>query len=393
MKIGISTSVVQRGRTGIAQYLFALLRAFAMEGSGHEFTLFVLEEDRPLFEFISDRMQIVIVPERFRPAVRNILWHQFYLPRLARKLRLDVLHVPSYRRLVWNAPCATVATIHDLAPFKVAGKYDYARMFYGRVVVKRIARRQTGVIAISQNTAADINQFIGLDSSRITTVHNGLEHERFRPEDHGKASLWAEQKWNLKSPFFLYVARLEHPGKNHVRLISAFNQFKNTSGSDWQLVLGGSNWHGAEAIHQAISTSPFASDIRSLGFVSNEDLPNLYRAASIFVYPSLYEGFGLPPIEAMACGCPVVASDRGSLAEVIGDAALVVDPEDVSDMKSKLARVAAEPDLRARLRAAGLERAQSFNWNKTARATLDVYVRAVQKVGQRETQTGSLVEA
>lgn len=379
MRIGISTSVVQRGRTGIAQYLFALLRAFAIEGSGHEFVLFVLEEDRALFDFISGRMEIVTVSERFRSAVRNILWHQLYLPGLARKHRLDVLHVPSYRRLVWNAPCATVATIHDLAPFRVAGKYDYARMFYGKVVVKRIARRQSEVIAISQNTASDIEEFLGLEGSRVTVIHNGLEHERFQPGDPEKAALLAAQKWNLKSPFFLYVARLEHPGKNHVRLISAFNQFKNTSKSDWQLVLGGSDWNGAETIHQAITASPFASDIRSLGFVSNEDLPNLYRAASAFVYPSLYEGFGLPPVEAMACGCPVIASDRGSLREVIGNAAVIVDPEDVSDIKSKLAKVAADPEFRAQLRVGGLERAQSFNWNKTARATLEVYSRAVQK--------------
>ncbi|MDB6020644.1 MAG: glycosyltransferase family 1 protein, partial [Pedosphaera sp.] len=154
MNIGVSTSVIQRGRTGIAQYLFALLRAF-LPGAEHEFTLFVLEEDVSLFDFLADRMRIVRVPESFRPPVKNILWHQAELPRLARQFKLDVLHVPSYRRLLWPQPCALVATIHDLAPFRVARKYDWRRMFYGRVVVRQLARRQDRVIAISQNTARD----------------------------------------------------------------------------------------------------------------------------------------------------------------------------------------------------------------------------------------------
>src|SRR5213076_81814 len=122
----------------------------------HRFTLFVLAEDLPLFDFARDKMEFVVVPERFRPPVKNILWHQTELPSLVRQLRLDVLHVPSYRRLLWPKPCALVATIHDLAPFHVARKYDWKRMFYGRVVARKLARRQDEIIAISANTARDI---------------------------------------------------------------------------------------------------------------------------------------------------------------------------------------------------------------------------------------------
>src|SRR6185503_13324463 len=156
---------------------------------------------------------------------------------------------------------------------------------------------------------------------------------------------------------------LEHPGKNHVRLISAFNQFKSATGSDWQLVFGGSDWHGAEAIHAAARQSPFASDIRMLGFVADEQLPDLYRAAEVFVYPSLYEGFGMPPIEAMACGCPVICSTRGSLGEIVGNAAAIVDPENVDSMAKQLSLLAKDGNLRERFRQAGLARARNFDWN------------------------------
>src|SRR5262249_37902983 len=137
MRIGISTSVIQRGKTGIAQYLFALLRAFLPYASENQFALFVLEEDLPLFDFVRDKMQLVPVAEKFRPPVKNILWHQRVLPQLARDLQLDVLHVPSYRRMLWSGPCPLIATIHDLAPFRVPKKYSTARMFYGRVVARQ----------------------------------------------------------------------------------------------------------------------------------------------------------------------------------------------------------------------------------------------------------------
>jgi glycosyltransferase involved in cell wall biosynthesis len=373
MRIGISTSVIQRGQTGIAQYVFALLRALAAEAHEHEFFLFALQEDLPLFDFVKGRMHLMPVAEEFRPPVKNILWHQHSLPQLARTLQLDTLHVPSYRRLLWPRPCRLVATIHDLAPFRVKKKYDWKRMFYGRVIARRLAQRQDEIIAISENTARDIVNFFHVPRSRIRVVHNGVEHERFFPGNREQAQAEVERRHNLSAPFFLYIARLEHPAKNHVRLIEAFNQFKAATRSPWQLVLAGSDWHGAEAIHAAARQSPFAADIRLPGFVANEDLPDLYRAAEVFVYPSLYEGFGMPPIEAMACGCPVISSSRGSLGEVVGDAAAIIDPEDVFSMSQQLILLANDACAREHLRAAGLVRAAQFDWSLTAAQTLSAY--------------------
>ena len=376
MRIGISTSVIQRGKTGVAQYVFDLLRAFLSNSSKDDFVLFVLEQDMPLFDFCAGKVQFSVVPERFRPAVRNILWHQTRLPALARSLRLDVLHVPSYRRLLWRRPCPLVATIHDLAPFHVAKKYDWKRMFYGRVVVRRLARRQNEIIAISENTACDIVRFFGIPRERITVIHNGLDHQRFVPSPPDLSPKLAAERFGLNSPFFLYLARLEHPGKNHVGLISAFEEFKAASGSNWLLVFGGSDWHGAQVIHNAIKNSKYAADIRCLGFVADDQLPDLYRSADVFVYPSLYEGFGMPPIETMACGCPVISSDRGSLGEVLGDAAAIVNPDDFHTIAKQMWIMATDDAARNRFRAAGLARAAHFDWNRTAAETLAVYRRA-----------------
>jgi glycosyltransferase involved in cell wall biosynthesis len=373
MRIGISTSVIQRGKTGIAQYLFALLRAFLPYANENRFVLFVLAEDLPLFDFAKGFMQVVPVSEQFRPPIKNILWHQNVLPRLVRSLQLDVLHVPSYRRMLWPRPCPLVATIHDLAPFRVPKKYSWARMFYGRVIARRLARRQDAIIAISENTARDIREFFDVPPGRVRVIHNSVEHDRFFPGSREEARAEMARRHQLRTPFFLYVARLEHPAKNHVRLISAFNQFKTATRSDWQLVFGGSDWHGAEAIHAAARLSPFASDIRFLGFVADEELPDLYRAAETFVYPSLYEGFGMPPLEAMACGCPVICSTRGSLGEVVGEAAAIIEPEETASMTQQLALLASDPRVRERLRDAGLAQAKKFDWNRTAVETLSLY--------------------
>jgi glycosyltransferase involved in cell wall biosynthesis len=251
-------------------------------------------------------------------------------------------------------------------------------MLYGRTIARRLARRQDEIIAISQSTARDVMKFYGISAERISVVHNGLDHERFCPNDPLRAKRWVEDRYGLSAPFFLYVARLEHPAKNHVRLIAAFSQFKAATRSPWQLVFAGVDGHGAEAVHRAIHQSPFASDIHSFGFVDDDHLSELYRAAAAFVYPSLFEGFGLPPLEAMACGCPVLSSNAGSLEEVLGGAALVLNPEDVTDMTEKLCQVAASPELRRELCGKGFSRARCFDWQKTAAKTLEVYERAVQ---------------
>lgn len=376
MRIGLSTSVIQRGKSGVGQYVLALVRALLAESADHEFTLFVLEEDRPLFAFAEGAMRIVPVAEKHRPPVANILWHQVTLPRLVQQLGIEVLHIPSYRRLLSRRPCALVATIHDLAPFRLPGKYDWARMFYGRVVVRQLARRQDQIVAVSRATADDVTRFFGVPAGRLTIIPNGVDHSRFTPGGRAAARVEITQRHGVRPPFFLYVSRLEHPAKNHARLITAFSQFKTRAPSPWQLVLVGSDWHGAAAIHELVRHSPFAEDIRSPGFVPAEDLPTWYRAATVTVYPSLFEGFGLPPLEAMACGCPVLASAGGAVGEVCGTAAAPVDPTDVNDLTRQLVRIAHDGEWRERLRAAGLVQAQRYDWRRTAAETLNVYRRA-----------------
>lgn len=377
MRIAISTSVIQRGKSGVGQYVLALVRALLDQPGDHQLVLLVLKDDVSLFQFAVGRAEIVIVSEKYRAPVTNILWHQTVLPALLRQHHIDVLHVPSYRRLLWRPSCARVATIHDLAPFHVQAKYDAARMFYGRVVVKHLARSQDEIIAVSTHTARDVERFFGIPTGRQQVIHNGIDPTRFHPGDRELARTDVAHRWNLDAPYFLFISRLEHPAKNHVRLIEAFNQFKHHTKSNWLLALGGSDWHGAEQIRAAAAQSPFARDIRFLGFVADAALPNLYRAAETLVYPSLFEGFGLPPVEAMACGCPVLSSTRGALAEVVAGSADTIEPEDIASLAAGLERMASSESWRDRWRAAGLANARRFDWVTNAQQVLTVYRKAL----------------
>jgi len=312
--------------------------------------------------------------------VRNVAWHQLVLPGIARREGFDLIHIPSYRRIVACLPCPQLVTIHDCAAFAVAGKYDFARMFYGRVVVKWLARHATRITTVSQTTANDVITYFGLPAKRVDVIWNGIDHKRFKPVKEGVADEHLRSHFQQEAPYFIYLARLEHPGKNHIRLIEAFEMWAAKHPEmPHELWLGGADWHGAEIIRARAASSPLSKRIRFLGFVSMEDLPLLYAGAEAMIYPSLFEGFGLPPIEAMACGCPVIASGSGSLEEVTGNACLRVDPLAPAIMAGAFEQITQDQMLRTDLIQRGIAHASQFSWERAAAKLLKSYWAALGK--------------
>ena len=369
LRVGLSTSVGQRGRSGVATYLFGLIDGLLKSSPDIRLTLFGLANDKALFNRWLDRCEWKEVSEFWRPAVRDIFFHQFLLPRRLTRAGCDVVHIPSYRRVLAHSRTPQVLTIHDCASFRLRGKYDAARNFYTQRVVVPMARRVRQLIAVSAATAQDITRFYGRRSSEIDVIWNGIDHDRFQPSATAEAPA-------LDCPYFLYVARLEHPAKNHVRLIEAFERLlARHPHVPHQLVLAGSDWHGAEAIHARVAQSPVRNRILTPGFVRPAALAGWYAGAEAMVYPSLFEGFGLPPIEAMACGCPVVCSDRGSLGEVVGNAARLVDPDSPADIAAGLLEML-QPARREAWRQRGLGHAARFDWRDVGQRTAAIYRRA-----------------
>jgi glycosyltransferase involved in cell wall biosynthesis len=362
-RILLSAGMIQRGRSGVGRYVIEISRHIAVDPSV-ELVIAGLDEDRSLFPWIGDA-HWVSIPAAAAKGPANLAWHQLKLPGVLRRERIDVLHIPSYRRIIARSPVPQLATIHDCAPFHLRDKYGALRGFFGRVIVPRLARRCAHILTVSHATGRDLVQFMQLPEEQITVIWNGIDEDHYQPPSAEAMDAFRETK-HLNAPVFLYIARLEHPGKNHVRLIEAFEKVEGEP----LLVLGGADWHGAEVIHQRVKDSIARERILMPGFMEEAEMPLWYGTAHAMVFPSLFEGFGLPVAEAMACGTRVIASDRGSIPEVGGEAAEYIDPTSVDDLARSMQAVLSESvEQRERRIKDGHAQAAKFSWRLAAEQT------------------------
>lgn len=380
MNIGITTFGCDAGRSGIGRYAIQLLRALDAVDTDAVFEVLLHKSDEAALLPEAHRFKRAYVSERFRHPGINVAWHQLGLARHCAKARYDVLFLPAgNRRVPFSAPCPVVGAVHDFASIHVEGKYDPLRMFYIKHVLPMLVRRLTHVITGSEDAKKDIVEFAGVPEDRVTVIPLGVDRQVYSPGDKEAARSRIGAKYGLTAPYVLYISRIEHPGKNHVPLIQAFSRLKETAGLSHQLLLIGSDWTRAEEVHAAAAASSCAKDIVFTGFASGADLPDLYRAADLFVFPSLFEGFGMPILEAMACGIPIACSNTSSLPEVAGDATLLFDPSNSAAMEDAMRRLLTDPDLRGTCVQKGLARSEGFDWATTARRTLAVLERAAQQ--------------
>ena len=228
------------------------------------------------------------------------------------------------------------------------------------------------MITVSSSTRSDVLARTRIDHDRVRVVPNGVDLSRFTP----CATQATSSPAGIDGPYLLYVARLEHPGKNHVTLLDAYRRLRDR-GVAHKLVLAGPRWQGSEAIDAVVDRLQLRDHVVFTNFVANEDLPGLYAGADAFVFPSLFEGFGIPLLEAMASGTPACVANVSSLPEVAGDAALLFDPLDPAEMADAMHRLLTDDVLRARLRARGLERCKGFTWDRAAQGVLDACREAV----------------
>jgi glycosyltransferase involved in cell wall biosynthesis len=372
LKVLLSAGMIQGGRSGVGRYVIALSEAMVREQSAVDIHLAGLDADRALFPWVRDARWISI-PAAMAGGAANLCWHQLCLNRLAKTYQIDLVHIPSYRRMLWHCVVPQVATIHDCAPFILRAKYDFARGFFGRVLVPMLARRVQHIIAVSETTANDVVRFMRVPAAQVTTVPNGIDHQMFFPPDAAAIAEFRQRKL-LQQPFFLYVARLEHPAKNHLRLIRAFEALAQSGAFTGQLILPGAPWHGADVIAQAVAVSPCRDRIRLEGFVDNAELPLWYAAAEALVFPSLMEGFGLPLLEAQACGTRIACADATSLPEVAGPAGILFDGLDEASITAAMTRLASMDATERRHRETlGMEWAAGFTWSSHAAAAAQIY--------------------
>jgi len=358
---------------GAAKYtqniLRELVRLDALRNAPNEYIFFVTPRAAAHFDFPASNATRVIVALPEASAVR-IAYEQFVLPVQLARHNADVLFTPSVAiPLLWRGKRVTV--IHDMiAEQRAVRKYPPLRNLYVRWMSRYAARHSDVVIAVSENTRREITQYARVPLEKIRLATGAAAASCRRVTDAAELAR-VRDAYRLPERFVLYLGTLE-PGKNLPLLVRAFTRMKRAHPElEQHLVLAGAQGWGVREIENEIQRSEPAV-FHLLGFVEDDDLAALYSLAELFVYPSLYEGFGLPPLEAMACGAPVMVSNVSALPEVLGElwsgqrAGITVEPRDENAWAQAMARVLTDDALRAQLSAAGVARAQQFSWTRSA---------------------------
>ncbi len=296
---------------------------------------------------------------------RRIAWEQTRLAQLSS--RLDLLHGMAYA-LPLTATCPTVVTVHDLSFLRFPEAFRPWNRLYLSFITRASVRRAAAVIAVSESTRQDVRQLCGVAAEKITVVPNGVAAE-FCPADDAPVADFRQRK-GLPDRFILFLGTLE-PRKNLLRLVEAYARLPQRAAVRL-VIAGGKGWF-YEQLFRRVAELGLAEQVLFPGFLPAAELPWWYRAAELFVYPSRFEGFGMPVLEALACGTPTITTTASSLPEVAGDAALLVDPDDTEALIAAMGRVLDNAALAAQLREAGLHRASQLPWSRVAASTLEVY--------------------
>jgi glycosyltransferase involved in cell wall biosynthesis len=351
---------------GIGTYIRNLLRQLARLDRQTEFVLICRPEDGETLASLGENFRPV--PES---AANYSLSEQVKIPLVLRREGVTLFHAPHYV-LPPLVTCRSVVTIHDcihlMFPQYLPGRFALA---FARSSIAIAARRAIRVLTVSESSKRDILRFVDVPPGKIDVIYNAYD-ERFAIEPREEDVMRVRERYQLQDPFVLYAGNVK-PHKNLARLIEAFDLVRARGLDHLKLVLIGDEISKYAALRRAVHQHHLHKHVRFLGYMPHETLAVMYRLAGVFVFPSLYEGFGLPPLEAMASGTPVVTSNVSSLPEVAGDAALLVDPYDPEAIGDAIYRVLTDEALRCGLRQKGITRARQFSWEASVGRVREIY--------------------
>jgi glycosyltransferase involved in cell wall biosynthesis len=364
MRIGIDAHALGSGSSGNETYYEQLLRYLAkVPGKGHHYTVYYTHPVAARRVPSSEAFHL----KRIWPATP--FWRvPFSFPLEFRREKLDVFHaqhiIPPFCK------CKAVSTIPDIAHEHFPEFFSKFETLRSKVLIRRSARRADHIITVSEYSKNDIARTYDIDPRKITVTYEGAGDGYFpRDKEHCREQIAA--KYGVTAPFLLYVGRLQER-KNLRRLVSAYARLRKGGADETLVLVGKRDWMFAN-IYAHVESLGLATSVTFTGYIPSEDLPAFYNGAEAFVYPSIFEGFGLPVIEAMACGLPVLTSFGSSLEEVAGDAAVLVDPMSEESIARGLGKLLSDSSLRARLGQAGLARSACFSFRKAAEQTIGVY--------------------
>jgi len=363
----------EQKKTGIAQYAGNILEELSKYDSNNRFLLFGVTSDSKMLDFGRPKFVTKEMPFRLLPSSHWYIWTLWYYSGFSLELKVykPDLFISTYPSIPPLINCPSIVIIYDLTPLvlKDAHRLDFKVRF--RLQVTNAVKRSSRIVTISQSTKNEIVSYFGINPQKVDVISPGFDNKLFGIEQDLEYIDEIKSRFGIGGEYILYVGTLE-PKKNINRLIDAFCQLKKQKGISEKLVIAGKSGWNDKKIFQKFKSSGFEKEIIYSGYVSYMELHLLMSGAEVFVFPSLHEGFGMPPLEAMACGTPVIASNRSSLPEVVGDAGILVDPYSVNAIADAIYRVISDADLRKDMRQKGLQRAKLFTWEKSAKQLLGI---------------------
>lgn len=355
MRVGIDGRSISI-RTGIGQYTYHLMLYIPKVDKQNEYVYFLKDEEYQLNTEMPSNvdMKIIKMPT-------NILWEQIRLPLELKLEEVDLIHNPMFTTPFVRG-CKSIITVHDLLFLAFPGDFTVRDRLYFQILMRFAAKSADRIITVSEHSKQDIIHLLKISEDKVNVVYLG-KSARFHPIDDCKQIWNVKHEYRIPSNFILYVGELR-PRKNLSQLIKAFYKLKKAKNIRHKLVISGPEGSTYFDLLRLVRDLHLEKEVLFAGFIPLEKLPALYSAADLFVYPSLYEGFGLPPLEAMACGIPVITSNVSSLPEVVGDAAIMIDPHNVDDLEKAMYEVLTNESLRCDMVRKGLARAKMFSWEK-----------------------------
>ena len=364
MRVGIDVRELEKGKvTGIGRYLLDFLKFASKDKKEWEFVLFGNQATE--IDLEAPNLKKIFISEYL-----TSWWDQVKLPHYLKKEKIDIFLTP-YLKAPLLTPCKLVVIINDLIPFLSPGYQrlkNLPRRVYFRNLGRRAVKRADKIITISQHSKKDILKIFQIPEEKIEVISLSV-NEKYHPITSNLGKITS--KYGIGGKFIFYFGNF-NPHKNVKTLIEAYYRLPQEMRDEYQLVLGGRRDKQCLMLEEMVKHLKLEKRIIFTGFISEEDLPAIYSAAELFVFPSLYEGFGLPPLEAMACGTPVITSNTTSLPEVVGKAGILINPYKVDEIKFAIIKVLTDSTLRNDLVQKGLERAKRFTPEKTARQFLAV---------------------
>ena len=351
---------------GIGTYVRNLVYWLSKLDDANRYVLLCRRDDADFVRSLGPRFE-PLPQQAGNYTVRELL----SVPLALERVGVDLFNAPHYVVSPFTR-CPFVVTIHDCIHLRFP-QYLPNRMAhtYARSMMRSSARRSRRVLTVSQASRQDIVHYLHVDPGKVEVIYNALDERLTTPPTDVELAR-VRDRYQLDAPFILYTGNIK-PHKNVDRLIEAYAILRRQGVTEAKLLIIGDEVSKYPNLRRLVHRHQLHPHVRFFGFVSDEMLGILYRLATVFVFPSLYEGFGLPPLEAMAAGTPVIASNVSSLPEVVGDAALLIDPRDAQAIADAMARVIREPDLRADLIARGHERVHAFSWERSVARVRDVY--------------------